>query len=320
MLPIPQKHWQFRVNLDPGRTGTNDGDVGAMFCLIKKTLTELDSPWRVEASSNGRDFDLHGHDYVIDANHVVGGEVGQPHTWVVMSHPGLPGHYCFDFDLGETMFMTVVWSPGAAFKGGTTAIRPGSSDEVELAAHASWLGEWRGRDGVPMRAHVIAADDATHIICATMNRVRSVMIFEVPTGATPGWIDPSVNIVNTDEDGDEAGTHEALMYNVPAHAMGPLGQMDMALTSEGYLTTDDEVVVIGHDHTMPSGHGYEIIPIGLWHNEVVGQRGHHGFLSDIWWTSAALSSGTTFPSDGTKQFVVFGDMLFPWNGSRVELG
>ena len=322
MLPAPQRKSfkQFRVNLDPGRSGTNDGDVGAMFCLIKQTLKELDVPWKVVASSNGRFMGLGGLDCIENAADVQGGIVGAPHTWVLMTHPGLPGQFCFDFDSASTMFMTVTWSPGSIFLGGNEVIRPGAADEQVLATRAPWLGEWRGRDGVPMRAHVIATEDATRVVCATQNRVRSVMLFEVPTGATSGWIDPSVSLVSAPRGDAEAGTYDALWDGAPAQARGPIGAMSLALTCEGYVPRDGEVVVIGRDHTMPSEHGYEIVPIGLWHGEVVGQRGHHGFLTDVWWTSAALSSGATFPSDGTKQFVVFGDMLFPWNGSRVELG
>lgn len=320
MLPTLQRRWQFRVNLDPGRSGTNDGDVGAMFCLIKKTLTELDAPWKVVSSSNGYAFGLAGLDCIRDAVDVHGGQVGAPHTWVVMAAPSLPGLYCLDFDSALTTSLTVTWSPGALFKGGTTVIRPGATDEIVLASHAPWLGEWRGFDGVPMRAHVMATDGATRIICASQNRVRSLMVFEVPTGATSGWIDPSVSLVSAPRVEAEAGTYDALWDGSPARAQGPLGPMDLALTSEGYVAHGGEVVVLGRDHTMPSDDGYDIVPIGLWHSEVAGQRGHHGFLADTWWTSSALSSGTTFPNDGTKQFVVFGDMLFPWNGTRVELG
>lgn len=321
MIPNLTRRWQFAVNLDPGRSGTNDGDAAAMFCAIKDALTGLyHSPWKVVSSSNSIGFDLTA-DVVRGPELVVPGPTGDDHSWVVMKQPALPGLYCFDFEHPEAMFMTVVWSPGGLFKGGTTKIRPGATDEIVLAQHAWWLGDWKGRDGIPMRAHVLASEDgkATRIICASRNRVTSVMSFEEPLGPTPGWTEPSANFVVAPFGDGEAATHDAMWEGAPVHAVGPVGPMAMALTGEGY-EKDDEVVVLSRHHTRPTQDGYDIVPIGLWHDEVVGQRGHHGFLTDLWWTSAELSSGTTFPSDGTKQFVVLGDMLFPWNGSKVELG
>lgn len=321
MLPGLAKRWQFRTNLDPGRHGTNDGDAAAMFCAVKDALTGLyHSPWRVVSSSNGVGFNLSA-DVVRGPEFVIPGSVGDDHTWVVMTQPALPGLYCIDFEHPETMFMTVVWSPGGLFKGGTTKIRPGATDEIVLAQHAAWLGDWRGRDGIPMRAHVLASEDgkATRVVCATQNRARSMMVFEEPLGATRGWVDPSINLVVAPFGDAEAGSHDSLWEGAPAKACGPAGPMALSLTGEGY-TEEYEVVVLSRHHTRPTQDGYDIVPIGLWHDEVAGQRGHHGFLADLWWTSSELPTGTTFPSDGTKQFVVFGDMLFPWNGSKVELG
>jgi len=42
-----------------------------------------------------------------------------------------------------------------------------------------------------------------------------------------------------------------------------------------------------------------------------------GELKDIWFTHDGVQHGTTFPEDGSKQFICFGDVIVPWDGASV---
>ena len=56
-------------------------------------------------------------------------------------------------------------------------------------------------------------------------------------------------------------------------------------------------------------------PIGLAtpHTSV---RGRHGRMADIWWIGSGGSNyGSTFPFDGSKEFIRIGDFILPWDGA-----
>lgn len=59
---------------------------------------------------------------------------------------------------------------------------------------------------------------------------------------------------------------------------------------------------------------YTMCPVSLISNSP-GCKGHHGFLYDLWWGSIETLVGDTFPGDETQQFVRFGEVIFPWDGS-----
>jgi len=63
---------------------------------------------------------------------------------------------------------------------------------------------------------------------------------------------------------------------------------------------------------------WPIMPIGLLSTTGM-HRGRKGALYDIWWGSTAAGSGNTYPEDGSNQFVQFGHLIFPWNGSTPEI-
>ncbi len=42
-------------------------------------------------------------------------------------------------------------------------------------------------------------------------------------------------------------------------------------------------------------------------------RGFHGYISDVWYGSTTVTTGSTYPATGTQhQFVQFGSLILPW--------
>jgi hypothetical protein len=44
-----------------------------------------------------------------------------------------------------------------------------------------------------------------------------------------------------------------------------------------------------------------------------------GELYDVWFCPVSFVNGETLPGSGTRQFVVFGNLLVPWNNSSVKI-
>jgi hypothetical protein len=65
---------------------------------------------------------------------------------------------------------------------------------------------------------------------------------------------------------------------------------------------------------------YEFYPMGLRSN-TVGARGRHGERFDIWWVPTSMLNGMTVPLTPapTREFCVFEDLLFPWDGTLPVL-
>ena len=66
---------------------------------------------------------------------------------------------------------------------------------------------------------------------------------------------------------------------------------------------------------------WPMLPIGLACN-TSGFYGRHGRLADIYWGTEmpAMMAGYTYPSDGSKQWIQIGHMIFPWDGSTPIMG
>jgi hypothetical protein len=113
-------------------------------------------------------------------------------------------------------------------------------------------------------------------------------------------------------------------------ALGPVDVMPMFMAFKGVATDGtDGTSIVGtdawpnqneldddDDPQFPMNH------IGLLHrfNEgVVGQKGFHGHIFDMYCTARAISNGNSFPSDGTKSWINFGQFAFPWNGDDIEM-
>ncbi len=49
-------------------------------------------------------------------------------------------------------------------------------------------------------------------------------------------------------------------------------------------------------------------------------RGFHGYISDIWYGSTTVTTGSTYPTTGTQhQFVQLGVLIFPWCQVAIQV-
>jgi hypothetical protein len=66
---------------------------------------------------------------------------------------------------------------------------------------------------------------------------------------------------------------------------------------------------------------WDFFPIGIVSTaSAANSYGRIGELYDIWWGSWPGTTGQTYPLAGTKDFIRFGTMIFPWDGTRPAIG
>jgi len=100
-------------------------------------------------------------------------------------------------------------------------------------------------------------------------------------------------------------------------------QVDFYMTSE-YITTNPLIIQWGAPNDITGK--WPIFPIGVACSST-GRRGRQGMMTDLWmgawavWNYGSgnprwgILEGETYPDDGTRKFVQFGNMIMPWTGS-----
>lgn len=79
------------------------------------------------------------------------------------------------------------------------------------------------------------------------------------------------------------------------------------------------VPLVADNYANEISGAFPLTPIGLHCISGLGQRGRYGHLVDQWMTVPSPSSGDNMPGDASKQFVVVGDFVFPWDGATTML-
>ncbi len=330
-LPTKLKTWQYANNLNPSLYGTDKKSATGAFILAKDALKAFSlNPWTCVGSSDGTTAALDAVDRLVDdTDFVTSG------TWIVLQQDAVSAtaQLCFYWNSSDFKQVTVVYSPVDGFTGGTTGARPTATDEQSFGLiDLFWQTNTNGY-GFENRTHVQMSTDGkcTRIFFCCSKEVRSWILIDVPLETPTGWTDPSIAICmgNT---GSTVPQENLSFYrwNNAAYikARGPIGDMPMFMSTDNGLSTTgtDSVSMLGYDYwpgpAELSPDDFPFASIGILHrfNEgTVGQRGWHGYIADMWATTRGVSNGNSFPGDGSKDWINFGNFAFPWDGGDIEI-
>jgi hypothetical protein len=93
--------------------------------------------------------------------------------------------------------------------------------------------------------------------------------------------------------------------------VGPVANVATATSSETTLSTANAL-----------SEEYPLLPVGLV-SLCTGAHGRHGYIKDLYWGSEQFVAqpGINYPADGTRAWVQFGSLVFPWDlNEPVTLG
>jgi len=97
--------------------------------------------------------------------------------------------------------------------------------------------------------------------------------------------------------------------------------------SSEYIASDPMAVQYGVRNELTNT--WPMYPVGVAVGDS-GRRGHQGMMTDMWMGAAGISNhnagnswwgvldGETYPSDGSRKFVQFGNLIMPWTGSAAS--
>lgn len=312
-LPTLTKTWQFDVNNAISATGSVEGDVNALFLAIKNAMLAFgSSAWTVVSNSNGSatsSSDLWS--TAADIVHSSGA-----HSWIVLKQTGMcSGNFqiCWDFNSATAYTGNFIISQNAGFTGGTTTARPTATDEVVILSNTTLVYI---TSDVSTRWSIMQASDgtSTRIFVAHSGAIKSTLLIETPVNAVSGWSNPHAVLylpTSAITSGDLFSS-----YNWK-NKIGSTSATGITLVEGGnsfIATTDTVWGNIANEITNE----WPMYPLGFAVN-TTGVRGRHGSFCDMWAGSGAISTGDTYPGDGTNQFVQWSYLIFPWDGGAINL-
>lgn len=302
--------WQYLVNQRVTQTSSTDVYAGVLLA-IKNGLKSgtFTTPAQIIQTCNA--VTVSSSDNLFSITDFVWGSSGTI-TWFTMKFPGLGTNYqvCFSCSGSSSRnAMVVAISPSAGFTGGTTSARPTATDEVVIAstwAPASWLS-------LSSLVHIMQSSDgkAIRVIVNNNGLTNVFMMFDTVGNTDTWWTIPVVAVVKG------GGTNQidyGSFYNIPGLKSYASGAISLYL---GTLSWAAQAAGVRITTSNSRTSKYIVTEMGV-ASETASPAtfGVHGKMVDLWWgPSAGTVEGQTAPEDGSYQYVQFGHMVFPWNGT-----
>jgi hypothetical protein len=265
-------------------------------------------------------------------------------TDIASSTSGTRGWFVFQNDVtgaeflfwGHTSSNSFQWqrgvvsvSPELGFTGGTSSTRPTAVDQFDVSSSGNEFWGHTAPGDQTWLMHMMHSDDGedTRFWGMAFNNNYFLFMSETAKDATkngalipwngrqnildwteangnastiPNYNDGAQMRGTIDKDASAGGHYEAAFYLSSEHYVS-------ATVMENFVNVRDELA-----------NEFIMMPVGLTAS-AVGIRGRHGRMSDFWYTNATtlvqVPQGSTYPSDGTHQFVKLGHFVFPWNGT-----
>lgn len=318
-LPILSKVWQVSPNIVVGGATTLDAGRSLLYTLKSTLIGFALNPWQVVSSSDGSSAgptDLWGSSTDINWTATTYGVTDNPtaaRSWVVLKQTGMASaNFQILFDCVRNVQASgwevrVYFSPAAGFTGGTFQLRPTATDEIwhwndwngSFSAEYGRMHVWQSTDGECTRAVYYRREPGQYMWMAV----------ETPANPQPGWTNPFLFQFEADDNTNGMTFYGDL--NTNARYRCDLGYA--YLTAEGLIANPSGIYFQQPDELL-EGAVKAVYPQGL-ASESYGWRGtKKGEIVDQWWF-AGSSDKNTVPDDTSRQFIVIGDMLLPWDGS-----
>jgi len=326
-LPTPEKSWIFKVN-QAVPAGVDYGTCSQNILFnLKQSLTTssgwTDSvgtpvtnthPWTVTSSSNGTGGAANLSDNWLSPANINCN--GTNFSWVVLRQSVLNPLFeiCFGVsNVGGTAnlsrnYFYVSHNLGFSQTGLVTTAYPASLGDRWVLINDTALDSIGTTVHDLMLHYMMSTDgECTRVFGMISNGVYLTWIFDKPKNPATGWTGPTLALALA------SGPTLGNIYSTASLTARAPGNRAMTLycTTEGYGSS-----TVGQNVPLPNQitGDWPVTPIGLV-SDTAGARGRHGELFDTWIVSSNFRGGETLPATGNRDFVVFPNILVPWNRS-----
>ena len=332
-LPVLAKSWSFQVNNVQPSKGSFIACTQYLIYAIKNMF--LAAGWTVRSSCGGASkaalsVNNAGGDKWTAPDQIwwnYGSNV--PRSWIVLRNTALGSAFDIVIDcVGQgydnyvdNQVIIIGFAIGGYNLNGTTSARPTAtnSDECLTCANANpyfggpWLPSWVD---VQYAYHGIFSTDkeCNRIIIYQNNSPVTIWLFEKLATPVTGFTDP-ITVMTIASNGPFANIVTAANLSANNNWKFRYGSANYSanMTVEGLnaVSLPNQIASVNDiDGSWP------IMPCGFYCSTYPA-RGRHAIFYDLWQGSTSLSSGSTYPSDNSRQFAQHGCLITPWNGSQI---
>jgi len=313
------KHWSITVPVGSGPAQqtvsgcTLDGTEPAIRQLmweIKDALISSPGAWTVISSCghNGSNFVYGNTDYWTSAARVWW-QYNSEFSWIVLQNSAIASGFqllivCFGTSACAPETASFYISFGAGFIGGTTTARPTATDERSIKTTTSL---WTSASSVNRGVQVFKSDDGecTRFYTTHNATLNQMWMFDKAISTNPKWTIPVLIL------GGNTPTYGGLVDSrVAVTKWGNVSSTAVWFATEGVGTTGPLGRQAGFATADVWGN-WICTPIDVVYAAIYADPGILGKVRDLWFTSDDLVDGDYFPGDGSKQFVVLGDLVQP---------
>ena len=328
-LPAKAKTWVALLNQRKTGWATIQTAYRDMVYLIKEQI-KLCPGCTVAGSSNQTTGAMDATDRITSgAAWLRGASTTTAQSWIVFTFANMGGaQLCLAYSATQDGLSRLSYSPGGLFvAAGTATYTPTATDEIVLQAHnGAPLGD--GNTGGADRIwNVQYADDGTALLIYTARSGAwlRLIVFQLCTSTVAGGtaaFSPAVwgAVFSTGALSQWYGAAALGLNNLgAARVQGDGGSpTNVALFGGVEATGGDAVPTIHNSVAELQGGGYLICPLSLF-SQTAGARGKVGNVVDLWLGLVSASDGDTYPNDTSRQFVAYGDLVLPNDGSTPVL-
>jgi hypothetical protein len=335
LLPKLQKTWQATTLVS-----VTGGDVADQQDIEFKKKTQLITyGLTCSGSGNATSANLSGTDTWASSADIVNG------SWFVWKMPGSGAQLIMSHLISGQSNWTWAFSPGGLYTGGSVGTPPTAADAVPLYMNNSFHGRGDGSNSLPLICHVLVSEDLT---CLRMihfyNNFNYGNLHLEQANTTNGlWTPPTWGCVDKNGFGKDASQDvgDVLRWLTEfggggtgmMQARGPIGGnttvMQMTATIESCLGQGGSSlyaqilpgILTSKDANTNDWRPFPL-QIGMFRNVGYSDAGWQGRPYDLWVVpkdGSVWLTGNTTPLDGSKQFVVVGNFLHPWNGGAFRM-
>lgn len=328
-LPTIQKTWQYDVNNQVDKLGTETLTAANMILTIKNIMTGFaSSPWTVAGSSNQTTAGMDGVDRWSTTADFRWGASGNI-SWIVLEQSGIDGYFqlLLSMNTASTYNINCSFSPTGVFTGGSITAPPTAIDAVTVKSASAWGGQ-NGTSHSSIKIHVMQSTDGecTRIFIYKVSYASTqelqipflcgIWIFDKVREPSVGWNYPYFcSIIATSASAAGVG----VLSDFTSLLVGFHNSLTVALsyTWEGTLDGTPFSTLLTSANKVDQTE--YIFPIGI-ASVTVGARGRHGTIWDMWWGNSYLADGNTFSDGlGNDDFIKIGCFILPWPSSTEML-
>lgn len=333
-LPSLSKTWQFVPNYAVSATGTALGTNRTILLAFKNFLTTTanwvdnnnasttpSNMWAVRYSCDSVTAGTAGDavDRWSAIANLVWANAGSAHSWIVLRQTAIDTNCellisCENAQVNGAN-ITVVMSPSAGFTGGTTTARPTATDEIVVMSNATWGGVAAADTNVKLHAMKSTDGECWRLFCCNTGQPNTSIIIGKAAVLHSSWPHPAVCYAQGASAGTSTLTNTLLNSN--ANFQGR-GASNMTMFLAGMCAAGAQInATITSANDLSSE--WPLMPQQLFSN-TVSNKGVHGYLCDVWYSSATIASGSTAPTTGTQhQFAQLGVLVFPWCKTAMQV-